>query len=377
MPINWTSVPQAWKANERVKAIMKSAQNECMACQCRHLKRALVQSIKVISISIVKIGQGGVRMRTKSFAIITCLFLLLTVMIVSVAPTYAVGEGEWITKYTVKDSKTDQVLMEVDFETGTNNTYSPILAGAELTVTFTVNVVVTGGNLRLSTSMLHSQVHDTFWSLITLNYTFSNYNPNSAAIEFNAVKGTFEMICYGKIPTTAVSNKPVQFTLVQLSSSGGDVLDQITPNVVNAKVDEYQNLLATKEGKLQSLKDSGVATGYVELFGNVIDQAKALAAQGYVDNAIALLNGLNVSNEPASSFMESLFLPIIGVIAVVAVALGFMFMRARGKMNYFSSVIEDQIKDLEGLTIRASKIDRTISSSLETIKDRLMRLVGA
>ena len=58
MPVNWTSVPQAWKANERIKAIMKSAQNECEACQCRHLKRALVQSIKVISISVVKLGKG-------------------------------------------------------------------------------------------------------------------------------------------------------------------------------------------------------------------------------------------------------------------------------------------------------------------------------
>lgn len=342
-----------------------------------HLKRAVVQSTKVISISIVEIGQGGIRMRTKSFAIITCLFLLLTVMIVSVAPTYAVGEGEWITKYTVANSNTGQVLMEIDFANGVNNTYSPILAGAELTVTFTVNVVVTGGNLRLSTSMLHSQVHDTFWSLVTLNYTFSSYNPNSAAVDFSAVKGTFEMICYGRIANYTVTNKPVPVTLVQLSSSGGDILDQIKPNVVNARVDEYQKLLTQKEDKLQSLKDSGVATGYVELFENVIGQAQALAAQGYVDSATALLNALSVSNEPASSFMESLFLPIIAVLVVVAVAFGFMFMRVRGKVNYFSSVIEDQIKDLEGLTIRASKVDRTISSSLESVKDRLLRLVGA
>jgi hypothetical protein len=335
----------------------------------------VVQNTKVISINIVKIGQGGIRMRTKLFTMAVCLFLLL--MVVFIAPTYGVGEGEWITKYKVEDSKTGQLLMEVDFETGTNNTYSPILAGAELTVTFTVNVVVTGGDLRLSTSMLHSQVHDTFWSLITLNYTFKNYNPNSAAVDFSAVKGTFEMICYGRIANYTVTNKPVPVTLVQLSSSGGDVLDQIKPNVVNARVDEYQKLLAQKEEKLQSLKDSGVAAGYVELFGNVIDQAKAEAAQGYVDSAIALLNALAVSSEPASSVMESLFLPIIGVLAALAVAFAFVFMRARGKVNYFLSVIEDQIKDLEGLTLRASKVDRTISSSLETIKDRLMRLVGA
>jgi hypothetical protein len=314
--------------------------------------------------------------KTKLLAMATCLFLLLT--IVSVTPSYAVGEGEWITKYKIVDASTGAVLMEVNFVTGVNSTYAPILEGTELEVTFTVNVVLTGGTLKLSTSMLHSQIHDTYWSLLTLNYTFSGYNPNSATVQFSAVKGTFDMICYGKIrnyPTGTVF--PVPVSLVTLSSSGGDVVDQIQPNVVNAAVDEYQKLLQQKEVKLQSLKDSGVAAGYVELYGNVIDQAKAEAAQGYVDSAIALLNALAVSSEPASSFVEGLFIPIIGVLAALAVAFLLVFMRARGKVNYFQSVIEDQIKDLEGLTLRASKIDRTISSSLESIKDRLMRLVGA
>ena len=331
---------------------------------------------KLYSNTIGKMGQGGLKVRTKLLAMTACLFLLLT--IVSVAPTYAVEEGEWITKYKVVEATTGQLLMEVNFETGVNSTYAPILEGAELEVTFTVNVIVTGGNLRLSTSMLHSKVHDTYWSLITVNYTFSSYNPNSAAVEFTAVKGTFEMICYGKIRTYGATTVfPVPVSLVTLSTAGGDVVDQIKPNIVNAAVDEYQKLLEQKEEKLQSLKDSGVAAGYIELFENVIDQAKAEVAQGYVNNAIALLNGLNVSSEPVSSFMESLFIPILGVLAALVVAFLLVFMRARGKVNYFLSVIEDQIKDLEGLTLRASKVDRTISSSLESIKDRLMRLVGA
>lgn len=315
-------------------------------------------------------------MRTKLLAIAACLFLLLT--IVSVAPSYAVEEGLWITKYKVVDGSTGAVLMEVNFETGVNSTYAPILPGSELEVTFTVNVVVTGGTLRLSTSMLHSQIHDTFWSLITVNYTFSSYNPNSASVEFTAVKGTFDMICYGKIRNYPASTVfPVPVSVVTLASSDGTVVDQIKPNVVSAGLDEYQKLLTQKQAKLQSLKDSGAAAGYVELYGNVIDQAQAEAAAGYVDSAIALLNALTVSNEPTSSFMEALYIPIIGVLAALVVAFLLVFMRARGKVNYFMSVIEDQIKDLEGLTLRASKIDRTISSSLDSIKDRLMRLVGA
>jgi hypothetical protein len=53
-----------------------------------------------------------------------------------------------------------------------------------------------------------------------------------------------------------------------------------------------------------------------------------------------------------------------------------LFMRIRGKISYMNLVVEDQIKDLEGLTMRASKIDRSLSSNLDSVKERLKRLVG-
>jgi len=312
--------------------------------------------------------------RTKVFTITLCLFLLIT--IVSVAPTYGadVDEGEWITKYTVKDSN-GKLLVEVDSETGLNETYSQILAGTELTVEFTIDIFAGGsGSLSLSTSMQHSSLHTTYWELDSLDYSLSN--PNSATANFEWVKGTVDVICYGKIPTSAVKSTPVQFTLVQLSISGGDVLDQIKPYIYNAEMGNYASLLQAKQEKLQSLKDSGVSAGYVELFENVIEQAQAEFAEGYVDNAVALLNALDVSAEPASAVMEALFLPIIVIVAVLAAVLGFMFLRARGKIRYVLLVLEDQIKDLEGLTLRASRLDRTIASSLDSIKDRLKSLVG-
>jgi hypothetical protein len=61
---------------------------------------------------------------------------------------------------------------------------------------------------------------------------------------------------------------------------------------------------------------------------------------------------------------------------VLVVVAGFLFLRARGKVKYVLLVLEDQIKDLEGLTLRASKLDRTIASSLDSVKDRLKSLVG-
>jgi hypothetical protein len=140
-------------------------------------------------------------------------------------------------------------------------------------------------------------------------------------------------------------------------------------------MDTYRVLLEQKEEKLQSLKDSGVAPGYIQLYDNVLNQSKVEAAQGYADNAIALLNTLPNSGEPAGS-SEMLLLPVIGILAAAAVAFAFLFLRGRGKLSYITLVIEDQIKDLEGITLRTSRIDRTISSNLESVKDRLKNIVG-
>ena len=317
-------------------------------------------------------------MRTRLFTMSIYFLLLLTVA--SVVPIYGaevVDEGEWITEYTVQDS-TGNLLLRVEFEAGEaviNETYSPILAGSELTVAFTINVFAGGsGKLQLTTNMQHSSLHSLFWESDSLNYSLSN--PNAATTTFDWTKGTLEVVCYGKISSSAVKATPVQFTLVQLSISGGDVLDQIKPYIYNAEMGNYASLLQAKQDKLQSLKDSGVSPGYIELFENVIEQAQAEFEDGYVDNAVALLNALSVSNEPASAVMESLFLPIIVVLIVLVAVAGFLFLRARGKIKYVLLVLEDQIKDLEGLTLRASKLDRTIASSLDSVKDRLKSLVG-
>jgi hypothetical protein len=293
-------------------------------------------------------------------------------------PARGVGEGEWIISYTVEDSETGQVLIEADFEGEEDKyiEYAPILGGANLTVTFTIDVIAGGsGNLRLITGMQHSTIEsDRFWELVTKDYDLGeDFNPNSASTEFTWTMGNFTMRCYGKTP---LISKPTALILVQLSSTTGDILDNIKPTIVTAVVDEFQNLYDQKEDKLRSLISSGVASGYTQLFENVLTQSNNLASLGYVDEAIALLNSLPGSGEPMGSALEMVLIPAIGIGAVAAVVFAFMFLRARGKNSYTQMVIEDQIKDLEGLTLRAARIDRRLSSSLESVKDRLKSLVG-
>ena len=314
-------------------------------------------------------------MRARTIAI--CLLLLLTVAsFASIMSTQGVGEGEWITNYKVEDSN-GQLMQEVNFETEESRTIKSIFPGAELAVTFTVNIDVTAPNtkLYLRTSLPKSLIEDVYWKQVSEDYELLNYNPNDARVQFNQVKGKLIMTLYGRISPNEIQ-QPIEQIVVTLYGPAGETLDNIKVTVVNAEMDEYYGILSQKEDKLQSLKNNGAAPGYIELYENVITEAKAQAELGNVDSAIGMLNTLSVSNEPVASYVEGLFFPAVGILIAVAVVLGFMFIRGRGKMQYVLLIIEDQIKDLEGLTLRASKVDRSISSSLESVKDRLKSIVG-
>ena len=312
-----------------------------------------------------------------------CLFLFLVA--VSMTPVHGVGEGEWIVNYRVEDLETGQLILESDFQTGEINEYVPLFAGSELLVTITVDVVITAtyATLRLATNLEPSTIEDRYWQLQSQDYQFVDYNPAQQYVEFQPVKGTFTISCYGRIPTGItqekidgfVLHKPEDYVLIKLTSPSGELLDQIKSDVLDAELAEYRNLLEKREDKLKTLKNTGVAPGYIELFESVLDQAETQAELGFVDEAIAILDLLAVSQEPVSSTAEIFFLPVMGGLAIAVVAVGFLYFRARANRSYVLSVIEDQIKDLEGLTLRVSRIDRALSSRLDSMKERLKKLI--
>jgi hypothetical protein len=308
------------------------------------------------------------------------LLLLATMMAISVSPPVkAVGEGQWITTYIIEDATSEQLLVQYDPTTNITNILAPVLPGADIKVTFTINVIAPGADtLKLSTNLQKSISHPNgYWELLTDGYDLgTTYNPASSSTTFKWKVGTFDMVLYGKVPSSS-SNVAKNVNVVILASgAGGAPIDQITIQATSAGLANFNVLYAQQETKLQSLISGGVSQGYIEIYTNVLNASRTIASSGDIENAIALLNGLNVANAPVSSTMESLFLPIVGVLAAVAVVFVVMFMRIRGKISYFQLIVEDQIKDLEGLTLRASKIDRTMSSSLESVKDRLKRLIG-
>jgi hypothetical protein len=330
-------------------------------------------------LDVIKSRQRGAKLKIKLFATLIILILIAGAFTALTAPVHASEDGEWITQYRIEDNNSGQLLMEVNFATDTNITYAGIFGGAELKVTFTINIPFSQPSavFKLTTSMQHSSITDRYWELVSQNYSLSNsYNPNQNTVLFTPLAGKLVMSCFGRIPTGTGSTKPAPFILVRLTDPSGTTLDQIRPAVISAEMDEFRVLLEQKEDKLQSLKDSGVAQGYINLYSNVLNQSQSIAAQGDSDAAIALLNSLPNSNEPVTSNWELLFFPAVGVLAALVIVLVLVFMRARGKLSYITLVVEDQIKDLEGLTLRTSKIDRTISSNLDSVKERLKNVVG-
>jgi len=324
-----------------------------------------------------RLARGG-KMRTKVLAI-GLLLMLSFVSIGFVATTKAdVGEGEWFTSYTVEDPNTGELMVEVDFVAGDNRSLAPIFGGSELEITFTVDVGVTSPNtlLKLKTAMVHSNLEDTYWEHVTQDYELTAYNPNSQEVLFYQVRGELTMKLYGRVPVNVAQDIPVKYRVVTLYGPAGETLDLIEVKVVTAEASEYETLLLEKEDELRSLKQSGVAPGYIELYENILNESRVQADQGYAEAAIGMLNTLDVDKVPAYSTVEGLFLPVVGVLAVVAVGFAIMFLRGRGKIQYVTMVLEDQIRDLEGLTLRASRVDRTISTSLESVKDRLKSIVG-
>jgi hypothetical protein len=311
---------------------------------------------------------------SKKIIVLSVILLLTTVFLASISSVKAAGDAEWITDYTIENAETSSILVEYDASTNQTTRLGAIVPGTDIKITFNVNVIASGeGNLKLS-SGLSKPTSGPYWEYDDAYDLGSTFSPNTATTTFNWVEGEFQMTLFGRVPSTASASKAI--TAVTLAGPSGTSLDTLKITATSAEMDNFLTLLDQKEEDLQSLRSSGVDANYLQIWESVMETSQDVASGGDVENAIALLGALSTGNAPAGSLMQTLFIPIIGVTAAVAVIFVVLFLRARGKMSYFQLVVEDQIKDLEGLTMRASKIDRAMSASLDSVKDKLKRLVG-
>jgi len=325
----------------------------------------------------------------RNLVTIFVISLFALTIVLSAAPTKA-ATGDWITNYTVRDLSTGEIILQRS-TAGATTAGDNLLEGVSLNVTITITVPMTvpDSTLTLSTSLQKATTQDKYWELKTTAYPVQDYNPNQQTVTFSQSAGNLTISCYGTIPTGLTTTSagsgtemhiPKAFLLISLTGPNNQALDQIKPYVIDSNIAEYQVLHDKSKNTLQTLIAQGAAPAYVALYTNVINGAEAASKEGFIDNAISQLNQLAITEAPpvatGATMGDTLFLPVAGALAAIAVIVVVLFLRARGKASYVSQVVEDQIRDLEGLTLRASKVDKTLSSGLETIEERLKRAVG-
>ena len=315
------------------------------------------------------------------------VFLLVLFMVLATSMGVAEAEDEtWFALYRVEDLTTRQLVIERNLETGKLLQNTPVFTGAEYNITITLDIGLTAAyaNLTLSLGLLHADSIDRFWEIHTtgLNLT-GDYNPNRAEITFSQVKGRYVLSTFGRVPSDLtitrlgsglMLHKPVNFTVIQLIGPDGGVLDEITLSIIDSEIDGYRFIRRQREIELQGYKESQVDPAYIELYESFMALAEEQAEVGFVRSAVDILETLQVEVPPVQigpSFGERYFLPSVGGLGVLSVALVYLLLRAHGKMSFISMVIEDQIREMEVLTTRASRIDRNLASRLQEINDRL------
>ena len=75
--------------------------------------------------------------------------------------------------------------------------------------------------------------------------------------------------------------------------------------------------------------------------------------------------------ETGPSWREKYFIPAVGGLTVIAVLGIVLFVRTNSRLGFLKMVVEDQIREMEALQSRASRIDRNLAQRLDEINTRL------
>ena len=243
-------------------------------------------------------------------------------------------------------------------------------------MTANINIAVSNPStsLTLTTSMQHSALQaNMYWQLSSgsSNYSLGNFNPNSKSITFPENAGTLAISCFGLVPSGGVSQTtsngvqldvPTPLDLMTLQDPSGAILDQVKLNITDANIVNYLNLLSQKQASLKNLQNSGVDPGYIAIFSSVITCISSFGSsrlRNCCNKHVKRFKRLSASFSRFTSALPSSSWSLSGCGSCIRV----LFIRVRGKVSYFQLVVEDQIKDLEGLTMRISKIDRNVINS--------------
>jgi len=320
-------------------------------------------------------------MKRKRFLAIFVLCSVLA-MLLGAATTYAQTSLAVISSYQIKN------------DAGSDMTDGPLMAGATYTVLFEINVGVVPPDTRLSlaTPMEKAKGQDVYWNLKN-DYPGIDtelWQPGLALIEFDAVEGIAKLTVEGCVPsdytTERLSNDeyeeylhfPKEISLVELSlGPDGNLLDERSVEVIDQKIDEYQQTLTEKKDLLQT---ATIDPTYAKLATKLIALAEDLSDKGYVENAKDLLDTLpsSVAGFPIPVSQKSSLPYVIGIVVLAVILTLFvgLFLRARSNSSFIRQQVDEEAGRLDVLSVRISKIDKQLGGDIDQVKEQLERIIG-
>ena len=313
------------------------------------------------------------------------LLLIIILLLANIPTAQAQSSLPWIEEYTIKNYSTGQTVLEWSSETGELLQNAPILAGDEYQVTFKLNVRQTLVNAVLSltlSSYMTQQSEATYWEVGPDFPRTEDFNPATRGISLHHNLGVYEITAVGKIKSDATVStnegvtlhRPLEIILVELDGPEGPNYDDIIVTVIDNKIDDYRFLLTQKNAELQDYRDTNVDPAYIQLFENFVELSEQQAELGLVDSAIDLLETLEADIQPIEtgpSWKEQYFLPAVGGLGLLAIIGIFLFIRTNSRLGFLKMIVEDQIREMEALQSRASRIDRNLAQRLDEINSRL------
>jgi hypothetical protein len=234
----------------------------------------------------------------------------------------------------------------------------------------------------------HADSIDRYWEIhtVSLNLT-DDYNPNVPTFNFWQIEGRYVISTFGRVSSdlttvdlgNVVLHFPIDHVTLQLRGPDDSLLDEVVLTIIDSEIDSYNFFLGEREADLLEYEEVGVDPAFTDVFENYISLAKSQAERGFIQTAKTILEPLEIEIPPIQTgptLADQYFLPAVGGLGLLVVLLGVLFFKARGRIAFTSMVVEDQIRELEGLTMRAARTDKNLGERLQEINERLKDMEG-
>jgi len=263
---------------------------------------------------------------------------------------------------------------------------TPLMAGATYKVTFSIEVAAgLKEQAILKTSLTRAPDSDRFW---TLKGDYSgidamSWQPGQSTLYFDAILGKAQLELEGSVPedyvaetlsTGEVLHVSKGISILELSLESGTVVSDIQLEVIDGSIEEYRSVLSAKN---ELLADINADPAYASLVEALVASAEAQASVGYTDFALETLKAIPNSGWVSPRASSSYQWIIVGVLAVIALTLSFLLIKARSETGFIKRQTDGQAKRLQILALKASRIgDSGLTEGIEQVRKELQESAG-